>query len=71
MSEQQDWQLRMKQEKQRKIAAYREKNQTVLPGQVLFAGSSLMEMFPIEDFIQAYGLPFRVYNRGIGGFVIP
>lgn len=34
-----------------------------------FAGSSLMEMFPVEKFAHEDGLPVTVYNRGVGGFI--
>lgn len=42
-------------------------NLHALKGQIVFAGSSLMEQFPIEEMAQR--LPNRpvVYNRGIGG----
>ncbi len=56
-------------DKQEKIARYREMNQAVKPGQVLFVGSSLMEMFPVEKLLAERRIPQTVYNRGIGGFV--
>ena len=62
---------RMQAEKRAKEGRYHQLNQTALKEQVLFAGSSLMEQFPIERFVQDYALPFRVYNRGIGGLIIP
>lgn len=42
-------------------------NKHAVKGQIVFAGSSLMEQFPIEEMAQR--LPNRpiVYNRGIGG----
>ena len=55
--------------KEYKIERYREMNKTAEKGSVLFAGSSLMEMFPVEEFAKADGLPVTVYNRGVGGFV--
>lgn len=55
--------------KQDKIIRYRQLNQTAQKGQIVFAGSSLMEMFPIEQFVAEDNLPVVVYNRGIGGFV--
>ena len=57
--------------KEARLALYRQLNEQVIPGQVLFVGSSLMEQFPIESFVQEYHLPFQVYNRGIGGYTIP
>ena len=56
-------------DKQDKIICYRQLNQTARKGQIVFAGSSLMEMFPIEQFVAEDNLPVVVYNRGIGGFV--
>lgn len=53
--------------KEYKIERYRRLNQTAEKGSVLFAGSSLMEMFPVEKFSEK--LPVTVYNRGVGGFV--
>ena len=55
--------------KEYKLERYRKMNETVKPGQVVCAGSSLMEMFPIEKFVEEDGNPIVVYNRGIGGFV--
>ena len=55
--------------KEYKIERYREMNKTAEKGSVLFAGSSLMEMFPVEGFAKADGLPVTVYNRGVGGFI--
>lgn len=55
--------------KEYKIERYREMNKTAEKGSVLFAGSSLMEMFPVEEFAKADGLPVTVYNRGVGGFI--
>lgn len=55
--------------KEYKIQRYREMNKTALKGSVLFAGSSLMEMFPVEQFAQEDSLPVTVYNRGVGGFI--
>lgn len=46
---------------------YQEENKTVKPGQILFVGSSLMEIFPIEK-MQAecdLGLDKHIYNRGV------
>ena len=51
-----------------KVENYREKNKTVKPGQTVFAGSSLMEQFPIERFVSESNLDVTVYNRGIGGY---
>lgn len=55
--------------KEYKLERYRKMNATVKSGQVVCAGSSLMEMFPVERFVEEDGNPIVVYNRGIGGFV--
>lgn len=55
--------------KEYKIERYRKMNETAEKGCVLFAGSSLMEMFPVEQFAAEERLPVTVYNRGIGGFI--
>lgn len=56
-------------EKQEKIMNYREKNKHVVPGQIVCAGSSLMEMFPVEKLMEETNQEVIIYNRGIGGFV--
>ena len=53
--------------KEEKLARYREMNRTAEKGGILFAGSSLMEMYPVERFAAERG--YRVINRGVGGFV--
>lgn len=55
--------------KEYKLERYKELNLTAEKGCVLFAGSSLMEMFPVEKFAQEDKLPITVYNRGVGGFI--
>ena len=55
-------------EKQDKIERFKRLNQFVKPGQILFAGSSLMEQFPIYEFLQDFNLPLTIYNRGVGGY---
>jgi len=56
------------QDKKDKIERYRRLNQYVKKGQIVFAGSSLMEQFPIYEFIQDFDIDKVIYNRGIGGF---
>lgn len=48
-------------------AKYTTANQTAKKGQILFVGSSLMEIFPIEKFQQEQdlGLDKIIYNRGV------
>lgn len=56
-------------EKHKIIARYKKANETAKRGQVVFTGSSLMEMFPVEAFAKKDGLSVEVYNRGISGYV--
>lgn len=60
----------MQDEKRQKREQYRRLNCFVKEGQILFAGSSLMEQFPIHELAQDYGVKEIIYNRGIGGFVL-
>lgn len=55
--------------KEYKIERYKKMNETARRGQIVFAGSSLMEMFPVERFVEEDGLDVTVYNRGVGGYV--
>lgn len=59
---------RSRQEKAEKVERFRHLNPYVKKGQIVFAGSSLMEQFPIYEFLQDFDLPFTIYNRGVGGF---
>ena len=56
-------------DKEMKVERYREANKTARKGQVVFAGSSLMEMFPIEKLLKEHNDPTVIYSRGIGGFI--
>lgn len=56
-------------DKEMKAERYREENRSVKHGQTVFAGSSLMEMFPINQLQELHGDDTIIYNRGIGGFV--
>ncbi len=58
----------MQQEKQEKRDRFHRLNAFVKKGQIVFAGSSLMEQFPIYEFLLDYDLPYTIYNRGIGGY---
>ncbi|MCR5754250.1 MAG: lysophospholipase [Acetatifactor sp.] len=53
-----------------RVERYHELNKSVQKGKILFTGSSLMEQFPIEKFMEEMGNPYTVYNRGIGGYRI-
>lgn len=59
---------RMQQEKAEKVERFRHLNPFAKKGQIVFAGSSLMEQFPIYEFLQDFDLPYTIYNRGVGGF---
>ena len=59
---------RMQEEKREKLERYRRLNRFAIPGQILFAGSSLMEQFPIGELLADLKLPYTIYNRGIGGY---
>lgn len=57
----------LKQFQEKLWAQYRDENRTAKPGQIVFVGSSLMEIFPIEK-MQAerdLGLSKHIYNRGV------
>ena len=58
-----------KQDKYRMVQSWQTLNQSCLKGQIVFTGSSLMEMFPVETFAAEEGSGFPVvYNRGVGGW---
>lgn len=61
-------QERSRREKQDKVERFRHLNRYVQKGKIVFAGSSLMEQFPLYEFLQDEGLPCTAYNRGVGGF---
>ncbi len=51
-----------------KIEQYKAENKTAERGQVVFTGSSLMEMFPINKFLEEAGDKTIIHNRGVCGF---
>ena len=55
--------------KEEKIKRFEEMNKEVVPGQIVCAGSSLMEMFPVEELVKEKQIDMIIYNRGIGGFI--
>ena len=59
---------RMKQEKQEKLERFCRLNKFVRKGQIVFAGSSLMEQFPVNELLMDLGIHLTIYNRGVGGF---
>lgn len=56
-------------EKYRMVERWRTENQGCIKGQIVFTGSSLMEMLPVEAWARELGpdAPI-VYNRGVGGW---
>lgn len=54
-------------ERQVKINRFKQLNQYALPGQILFAGSSLAEQFPMDELKMRLNPVPVIYNRGIGG----
>lgn len=62
------FQERQQNEKRLKLECFRRLNKFAKKGQILFCGSSLMEMFPINELLMDLELPFTIYNRGVGGF---
>lgn len=58
---------RQKKEQADKVRNYRVLNAHARKKQILFTGSSLMEMFPIAEIAQSAGIGKVIYNRGIGG----
>ena len=40
-------------------------NQGALKGQILFTGSSLMEMFPVCEIARSQGIERVIYNHGV------
>lgn len=56
-------------DKEIKVENYRKLNKTAQKGQVVFTGSSLMEMFPINKLLEEHGDDTVIYNRGVGGFL--
>ena len=63
--EKEPWRL----EKEKMVEDFHIWNQDAQKGQVVFAGSSLMEMFPIHEWAKELGphVP-SIYNRGVGGY---
>ena len=58
-----------KKQKYQMVQSWQVLNKSCKPGQIVFTGSSLMEMFPVEKFAAEEGPDFpTVYNRGVGGW---
>ncbi len=56
-------------EKEQMVRDFHVWNKEALKGQIVFTGSSLMEMFPIHKWVKELGpnAPI-IYNRGVGGY---
>jgi len=54
-------------EREIKIVRFNQLNTLAKKGQIVFAGSSLAEQFPINEMLVSLGREITVYNRGIGG----
>ncbi|MBQ8877300.1 MAG: lysophospholipase [Lachnospiraceae bacterium] len=63
--EKEPWRL----EKEQMVKDFHVWNKSAKKGQIVFTGSSLMEMFPIQDWVKELGenAPI-IYNRGVGGY---
>lgn len=56
-------------EKEKMVRDFHVLNQECVKGQIVFTGSSLMEMFPIEQWVKELsGNAPIIYNRGVGGY---
>ncbi|MDO3409812.1 GDSL-type esterase/lipase family protein [Saccharibacillus sp. CPCC 101409] len=56
-------------DKRDRLRHYDVLNTLARKGQTVFAGSSLMEHFPVYELQLASGTNHRIYNRGVSGFV--
>lgn len=56
-------------DKEMKLERFKEENKNAVKGQIVLTGSSLMEMFPVNKFLDERGLDITVYNRAIGGYI--
>lgn len=59
-------------EREEKIARYKNLNKLARKGQIVFCGSSLMEQFPIHELLadldEPLDIPLVIYNRGVGSY---
>ena len=63
--EKEPWRL----EKEQMVRDFHVWNESALKGQIVFTGSSLMEMFPIHEWAKELGEDAPIiYNRGVGGY---
>lgn len=71
MTLEEQWAEMAQRQDREKLESYRQLNRLAKKGQAVFTGSSLMEQFPLNEMLQGEVLPYRVYNRGMSGFVAP
>ena len=71
MTLEEQWAEMAQRQDREKLESYRQLNRLAKKGQVVFTGPSLMEQFPLNEMLQGEALPYRVYNRGMSGFVAP
>lgn len=71
MTLEEQWAKMAQRQDREKLESYRQLNRLAKKGQAVFTGSSLMEQFPLNEMLQGEVLPYRVYNRGMSGFVAP
>ena len=71
MTLEEQWAEMAQRQDREKLESYRQLNRLAKKDQVVFTGSSLMEQFPLNEMLQGEALPYRVYNRGMSGFVAP
>jgi lysophospholipase L1-like esterase len=57
----------IEQEKIEKLNHYRLLNKYARKRQIVFAGSSLAEQFPVNELLNGYDRRYIVYNRGVSG----
>ena len=66
MEKEKEWEISP--EWQMLLTRYQRLNRVAKKGEILFAGSSLMEQFPVNELMASLGISGCVYNRGIGGY---
>lgn len=53
-----DFVKRMKKESEQKVRSFRQLNRVAKKGETVFAGSSLMEQFPVNELMMSRGMPW-------------
>lgn len=66
MENEKEWEISP--EWQMLLTRYQHLNRVAKKGEIVFAGSSLMEQFPVNELMTSLGISGCVYNRGIGGY---